>query len=85
MSPPTRDTDPDPHLLPRDPQDERALSDIRELRAEINTCLDHVLQLEEAAQRGAWQKISLATSERTQVRRHEAARLKCLSSCSFPH
>ncbi len=52
MSPPTRDTDPDPHLQPRNPQDEKYLQEIKLLRTEINSHLDQILKLEEYAQNG---------------------------------
>ena len=52
MSPPTRDIDPDPHLAPPNPQDQRSLQEIKHLRVEINKCLDQILKVEETAQNG---------------------------------
>ena len=52
MSPPTRDIDPDPHLVPPNPQDQRSLQEIKHLRGEINKCLDQILKIEETSQNG---------------------------------
>ena len=58
MSPPTRDIDPDPHLAPPNPQDQRSLQEIKHLRGEINKCLDQILKIEETAQNGKDQFIN---------------------------